>query len=87
METATVTGNGSDETSGKQKPGHLWKPGQSGNPLGRPKGARSRLSEDFLAALANDFEQHGAEAIQDVRTKKPEHYLKVIASLLPRGIA
>jgi Family of unknown function (DUF5681) len=44
-----------------------WKPGQSGNPAGRPKGARNKLSEDFLNAFAQDFEQHGAAVIEKVR--------------------
>src|SRR5262245_33082869 len=35
-----------------------WKPGQSGNPAGRPKGSRNRLSEDFIRAFAEDFEVH-----------------------------
>ena len=28
-----------------------FKPGQSGNPRGRPRGARNRLGEEFLAEL------------------------------------
>jgi hypothetical protein len=43
-----------------------------------------RLSEDFLHALANDFAEHGVQAIEQVRTKSPKDYIKVIASLLPR---
>jgi hypothetical protein len=62
-----------------------FKPGQpSANPLGRPKGARSRLSEATLAALADDFELHGKETIERVRQRRPETYLACCVSLLPR---
>ncbi|WP_127089059.1 hypothetical protein [Aquabacter cavernae] len=53
---------------------------------GRPKGARNKLGEEFLNALYVDFQEHGAEAIVRVREDKPDAYLKVIASLLPRQI-
>jgi hypothetical protein len=29
----------------KARPAHLWRPGQSGNPAGRPKGAKGHLAE------------------------------------------
>jgi hypothetical protein len=61
-----------------------WKPGESGNPKGRPIGARSRLSEKFILALHDDFTEHGSAVIEKVRIKQPGIYLKVIASLLPR---
>lgn len=51
---------------------------------GRPKGARNKLGEAFLEALNDDFQQHGVAAIQVVRAEKPDQYLKVIASLLPK---
>lgn len=53
---------------------------------GRPKGARAKLGEAFLQALQEDFEQGGIEAIQVVRLEKPDQYLKVIASLLPKEL-
>lgn len=51
---------------------------------GRPKGARNKLGEAFIEALHDDFNEHGVAAIQTVRSEKPDQYLKVIASLLPK---
>ena len=61
-----------------------FKPGQSGNPKGRPKGARNRLGTRFLEALETDFNQFGPQAIALVREKKPEVYVRVVADLLPK---
>lgn len=60
--------------------GRPFKPGEGG----RPKGARSKLSEAFLQALSDDFAEKGIEAIKQTRVDKPEAYLKVIASVLPK---
>jgi len=46
---------------------HLWKPGQSGNPLGRPQGARARFSETAMAHLLDDWTAHGPAVLARVR--------------------
>ena len=44
-----------------------WKKGHSGNPAGRPKGSRDKLSERFYAQVAEDWAEHSAEVIAEVR--------------------
>lgn len=56
---------------------------QPGNP-GRPKGSRNKLGEAFLADLLTDWEAHGKVAIEATRESKPDAYLKVVASILPK---
>jgi Family of unknown function (DUF5681) len=63
-----------------------WKPGQSGNPAGRPIGSRSKLSEEVLATLAADWAAGGAETVARVRATDPSTYLRVVASILPRDV-
>ncbi len=51
---------------------------------GRIKGARNRLSTEFLSALAEAFEERGKEAIDIVITERPHEFLRVVASVLPK---
>jgi hypothetical protein len=86
----TTTKNTLIPTSGEHTPKqHLrppWKPGESGNPAGRPLGARSRLSEAVLADVAADWAIGGAETIARVRATDPAVYFRVIASILPKDV-
>jgi hypothetical protein len=64
-----------EKTLGNLRPyksGSEWR----GNAAGRPKGSRNHLGEAFLEALH--------DAIEACRADKPEQYLKVIASILPK---
>ena len=73
------------EETGQKQDGR-FRPGASGNPAGRPKGARSRLGEQFIQCLADDFEVHGEAVIEKVRTRDPVQYIKVISNILPREV-
>jgi Family of unknown function (DUF5681) len=64
-----------------------WQRGQSGNPAGRPRGARALLSERVLRALADDFKEHGPAVVTRVRQEAPQFYLQICASLIPREFA
>jgi hypothetical protein len=66
----------------KFKSGAEW----TGNAKGRPKGSRNKLGEDFISALAADFEEHGVATIAKVREEKPAEYVKVVASLMPKEL-
>jgi len=65
-------------------PTNLWQPGQSGNPAGRTRGSRNKLTEEVICALLRDFRQHGQKAVARVRQTQPGTYLKVLALLIPR---
>ncbi|TPO08016.1 hypothetical protein [Mesorhizobium sp. B1-1-5] len=53
----------------------------------RPKRSRRTLVDDFAAALRADFRVHGAGVIAAVRAEKPEQYLKVVLTLLPKDFS
>ena len=64
-----------------------WRKGESGNPTGRPKGSRNKLSEQFVKALQEDFEENGKDTIAFVRQTDPGTYLRVISRLVPAEVS
>jgi len=73
-----------DNTAPKQLEPYEFKKGESGNPKGRPKGSRNKLSESFIYALYEDFMRYGAYPIARTRRDDPAAYLRVIASVVPK---
>src|SRR6266581_900025 len=62
-------------------------PGQSGNPLGRPQGARSKFSEAAVADLLADWTEHGPDVLARVRQTDPSTYLRVAFTVIPKDVA
>ena len=66
--------------------GHRWKPGKSGNPAGRPLGARQRISEKLLADLATVWEAHGESVLTRLAITDPGKLATIAYGLLPRDV-
>ena len=61
-----------------------YQPGQSGNPNGRPVGARSKITEKFLLELQNYFEKEGPGLLERAGQESPAALVAVYAKLLPK---
>ena len=61
-------------------------PGQSGNPAGRPRHVREKLTKDVIIDLANDWHANGKQAIADLRNQDVSAYVQVWVSLIPKEV-
>ena len=78
-----------ESTGGKQVTGReltQFKPGQSGNPKGRPKGSRNKLSEDFFRDLSEAWTAFGKPALMTAAWTHPVEFVRVVAQLMPKDV-
>lgn len=58
--------------------------GQSGNPNGRPKGSKDKLSEDFLSDALKSWKVKGKDALEKMADERPSEYCRMMASMIPK---
>ncbi len=66
--------------------GRMWVAGQSGNPDGRPVGARGRFSQQFVADLSDAWEQYGADALAQTAKLYPDRFVGICSDLIPKDV-
>jgi hypothetical protein len=71
------------ETTLKHKNLIPWKPGQSGNTAGRPKGSKHRITETMPAIVLADVTQNAVEALAQLRREDIVAYFAVIMKFVP----
>jgi Family of unknown function (DUF5681) len=61
-----------------------YKPGQSGNPAGRPKGSRNKLGEAFIEDVYNTWKDRGKEVLDWMCENDPTAFARIVAGILPQ---
>lgn len=69
-----------------RSPAGQWGAGVSGNPRGRPLGARGRFSEALVTDFSKEWRAHGASVIATVRAKDPVAFLQIATRLVPKEV-
>ena len=49
-----------------------------------PGADRGEMGQDFLHALKKNFRRHGARRINELSKKRPQDFLKLVLTLLPK---
>jgi hypothetical protein len=67
--------------------GKPWQPGESGNPGGRPIGARGRFSEQMIGDIARSWSTHGPAALEKMAKTDNTRYVEICSRLIPKDVA
>ena len=78
---------GAEKTEQKQRGDHLFKPGQSGNPSGRPKGALNRTTRAAIVLLEGESEALTRKAIDLAKAGDMTAMRLCLERLIPRAKA
>ena len=67
-----------------------FRPGQSGNPAGRPKGSRNKINERTLKIIAEvqaaEDTQLARAALEKLRDEDPQAFWRLLSGLLPKQV-
>ncbi|MGY4296133.1 hypothetical protein ACVWXN_004228 [Bradyrhizobium sp. i1.4.4] len=75
-----------NKQTNRQLPSTAWKPGQSGNPMGRPAGARQKIAERLIADIAEVWEACGKEVLKRLAIEEPAKLATIAYGLVPKDI-
>ena len=62
-----------------------FKKGHPGGP-GRPKGARNKVTDIYLDALASTTTDDVLQVVEKLKVSRPDAYLKLLSALVPRDL-
>lgn len=66
----------------------LWKPGQSGNPAGKPKGATNKINRDIRDMIERALHKvGGADYLARQAEQNPVAFMALVARVLPLQLA
>jgi hypothetical protein len=82
--SVAVRQQSAEHTEVRSVVGRPFKPGQSGNPKGRPVGSRVKLEEIFVADMVEAWRIHGKSALERTAEKEPAKFAQIAASVLPK---
>jgi hypothetical protein len=69
--------------AGSRRGAPPWKPGESGNPLGRNRGSRQRIGEKFLRDFAAEWERRGSAVLHEL---EGADLVRAAVALLPKQV-